>query len=403
MSNKASHQANVVQIKEILPHSDADNIELIKINDYQVVVRKGEFKPGDFGVYIHPDSVVPQTEPFKFIWGPYAEILRDEAFFPYSKVPEKKRRITVRRFRGEWSEGLLLPLSDFNLQIGQALVPYPDSGGDLLREGDDISELLGITHYVPEGEDTKGNNMHAPRKKSRYPKTFRGWFFFILHKLGIRTKHRSFNDEHGESLGIPSYDVDALKNYKNVFVPGEEVIVTEKIHGSNARYVYLDGVMYAGSRNFWKAPDSNDIWRKVLKTNPHIEAFCKSHPGYVLYGEVTPTQSSGKHKYTYGSNEPQFWLFDIRTPEGKWLDYDESLSLLTSDNDGFFIQIVPLLYRGKFDSEKVKELAEGKSELYDYIREGVVVKAVKERKHYGPSLHRAQLKVVSNKFLEKDK
>lgn len=29
------------------------------------------------------------------------------------RVPEKGRRITVRRFRGQYSEGLLLPLSDF--------------------------------------------------------------------------------------------------------------------------------------------------------------------------------------------------------------------------------------------------------------------------------------------------
>src|SRR5579859_7910226 len=99
---KASHKAPVVVIKEILPHGNADALEIIKIDGYQVVTKKGQFSIGDAGIYIYPDSVVPQTPPFAFIWEPYVTL--------DGTVPEKRRRITVRKFRGEWSEGLLLPV-----------------------------------------------------------------------------------------------------------------------------------------------------------------------------------------------------------------------------------------------------------------------------------------------------
>src|ERR1700744_1340856 len=100
---KSNHQANIVRIETIYPHPDPDttNLELIEIQGYQVVVRKGDFHIGDLAVYIQPDSVVPQTEPFRFIWEEHVGL--DGA------VPERRRRITVRKFRKEWSEGLLLP------------------------------------------------------------------------------------------------------------------------------------------------------------------------------------------------------------------------------------------------------------------------------------------------------
>src|ERR1700722_9493093 len=102
---KANHQANIFRITEIKEHTNADSLEIIPIGEYQVVSRKGQFHVGALGVYIFPDSVVPQTDPFRFIWEPHVKL--------DGTVSEKRRRITVRKFRKEWSEGLLLPVSDF--------------------------------------------------------------------------------------------------------------------------------------------------------------------------------------------------------------------------------------------------------------------------------------------------
>lgn len=374
---KSNHRANIVKIRELRPHTNADNLELLDIDGYQVVVRKGEVKPGDLAVYIQPDSVVPQTPAFQFIWQDHVGL--------DGKVPEKRRRITVRKFRGEWSEGLLLPLTDFEFELTTAT----HAGTIHLDEGDDVSGLLGVTHYDPETEGTKSDQVHGPRR--RYPKSLKGWLFFMWHKLTGRGRKQLSQEV---SFHLPKYDVESLKNYLRVFKEGDHVIVTEKIHGSNARFVYVDGAMFAGSRTQWKAPDSGTVWHKALRQNPWIEEWCRAHPGVALYGEVVPTQK----KFDYGTTdgEARFFLFDIYdrgwVPQSGWDGYEIPANA----------ERVPLLYDGPYLAERIYNLVDGNSFVggAKHIREGVVIKAADE--HRVPGVGRAQLKVVSNKFLEKD-
>lgn len=396
IEKKANHQARIVKIDELIPHNNADNLELILIEGYQVVVRKGDFKPGDLGVYIQPDSVVPQSEPFRFIWEPVIQFFTSQPGLEHLDptkgiTTDKQRRITVRKFRGQWSEGLLLPVTDFwNIKNG------------VLTPGDDVSDLLGVTHYDPEIQLAgTGTNAAAPRTKRRYPKTLKGWFFFLLHRLGFKRDERNFSET--VSLGIPTYDVNSLKNYPDVFQDGEEVVVTEKIHGSNARFVYFDGVQYAGSRNLWKSPGSGCKWRQALIDVPEIGDYCKDNPGYTLYGEITPTQ--GGYDYGTEKNEVRFFLFDIRKSDGIWMEHDEvgMVATGTAQNGAFdFVDKVPALYRGPYSKAKIDSLLSGPSMVRGakHIREGVVIKAVPERRI--PQLGRVQLKVVSNEFLAKD-
>ncbi len=164
---KANHQANVVRLGEPRVHTNADSLELFDIGGYQVVVKKGQFAAGDLAVYIQPDSVVPQTEPFKFIWEDRAELCKDD--YPgqidgYLPVPERRRRITVRRFRKEWSEGLLMPLGDFPSMFYNGENTGLES---LVGDGEDVSTLLGITHWEGEEvETTQGNTDSRPTEVS---------------------------------------------------------------------------------------------------------------------------------------------------------------------------------------------------------------------------------------------
>jgi RNA ligase len=381
MDKKSNHRANVVRITEIKPHSNADTLAIIPVGEYQAVVKKDEFKVDDFAVYIQPDSIVPQTDPFKFIWENYEGL--------DGVVPEKRRRITVRKFRGEWSEGLLLPIAE--------VLPQNDLYGGDYDEGTDVSEIIGITHYDPDkGKENTGDFDKPPRKKRGRPKSLRGWFWYLVRFLGIYGeggKSVSGWDTEDGGKYAPVYDVEALKNYADVFNEGEEVFVTEKIHGSNARYLYLDGHLYAGSRTQWKAETSPCIWRKALKFNPWIEEWCKANEGYILYGEVTPTQGD---KWIYGSKNPQFFAFDIYTPEGEWLNPLELHTVPT----GF--QIVPLISRMPFDLEKIKTYVDGPSTIKNgpSFREGIVVAPSTERQIRG--LGRLKLKLVSPDFLSKD-
>lgn len=383
---KANHRADVVRIKGILPHPDPEttNLELILIGEYQVVVRKGEHQIGDLAVYIQPDSVVPQTEPFKFIWETFVGL--------DGTVPEKRRRITVRKFRGQWSEGLLLPVADLGFVATGANAPY---------EGEDVSALIGISHYDPdagkEAGDTCGKSVHAPKRKR--PTTLKGWFHFLLFKVFGRGRKDYFASVN---IDVPEYDVNSLKNYGDVIREDEIVVVTEKIHGSNARYTALDGVVYAGSRTKWKSEDSPCVWRKALVQNQWIAKWCLAHEGYVLYGEVAPTQ--GKFDYGCTNGQVKFFLFDIRTPDGKWVNYVEFIAF---DNYSLSEAIqedgtVPTIYIGPYNRKLMNELASGQSLVHGakHIREGIVIKPEVERRV--PGLGRVQLKLVSPEFLAKD-
>jgi hypothetical protein len=406
--NKANHQANIVKIEMILPHPDPEtvNLEIIPIGEYQVVVRKGEFKVGDLSVYIQPDSVVPQTEPFRFIWQPYLDSLgadpmpsdpniiwKDLGPVP---VPIKKRRITVRRFRKEWSEGLLMPLAD--------VVSFPVYNGDgigindhIYKVGDDVSDLLGITHYVPEsdGEETKADCGAAPKRKIRYPRTLKGWFRFIW-------SHITFNKRGCEqaiivNFTIPTYDVESLKNYPHAFTEYEPVFVTEKIHGSNSRFVAIDEKLYIGSHYQWKRAGGSDVWNKVIRQHEWISKWCFAHPGMALYGESVPTQ--GKFNYGCKKDETKFFVFDVwDSNKNEWVHH--------LDWNGIRIPqdyIVPVLYVGPYDRETIQKMVDGQSSVVgaNHLREGVVIKTHSPYRHMR-GIGRLQLKVVSNAFLKAD-
>lgn len=381
---KKNHQVNIVRLSAPRVHPGADRLELYDVEGYQLVAQKGNYKEGDLALFIQPDSIVPQTEPFKFIWEAYVGL--------DGTVPEKRRRITVRKFRKEWSEGLLMPIREFAELAGD--------NNAYAFEGNDVSDAIGVTHYDPDTAlSTTGDNEIGPGKKkfSKWPRSAKGWFWFVLKRTGILRalglnygKNIDLGDRE-EGIALPVYDVEALKNHKSVLQDGEPVIVTEKIHGSNARFVFHNGHMYAGSRTQWKAEGSNCIWRKVLIAQPWIEEFCRAHEGWIVYGEVTPTQGG----FSYGSTEPQLFVFDILQSDGTWIEKYEVLF-----TPG--IKTVPAFYRGPYNYELVKQYVDGQTNVPGAtgVKEGIVIYA--ENQRYVRGLGRVQLKIVSNTFLEKD-
>jgi tRNA-binding EMAP/Myf-like protein len=383
---KEHHKVEVIEIKEVRPHGNADKLEIIPIDGYQAVVAKGQFKVGDLAYYVPPDSVVPESRDFEFLWAPNTYV---------GGVPERKRRITAKKLRGEWSEGLLMPIRylDGDFKTGPTSVANSEGKEMRVKVGDNVAEFLGIYHYnPPEPGEQSGSTALGQPKPFRWPKTFNGWKALIVSW---------FRGERREAgISLPTYDVDAFKKFQNVFQPGEEVLVTEKIHGSNARFSFQknwlgQGKFYVGSRNLWKAPTSACVWRRAVKDNPWIEMWCRQHPGYALYGEVTPTQKG----YDYGAGDKvRFFLFDVRKPNGKWAELEEISTLM----EGLEGKGVPVLHRGPFDLENIRKLVDGPSTVSGakHIKEGVVIRSIPER--YVSSLGRAQLKWVSNVFLERE-
>jgi len=289
MEKKANHQANIVRVTEIKVHTNADSLEIIPIGEFQVVSRKDQFHVGDLAVYIQPDSIVPQTEPFRFIWEPYMCIpsVENPACEEGFAVPEKRRRITVRKFRGEWSEGLLLPVGDFGLHDnGNGYCSFLET--HYFKEGDDVSDFLNITHYDPDADklSLKGETSAAPRLRKKYPQSLKGWAIYLWRRAkNVFNTRPDGGVQENVSLGIPTYDVDALKNYPGTFVDGEEVIVTEKVHGCVTNSTKIR--MANGDRKFIRDVTEGDY---VLGRN--------------AFGQLVP--SLVKKKYNNGKTDT--WL-----------------------------------------------------------------------------------------------
>jgi hypothetical protein len=367
MSN-STHRVNVIRIDELHPHPNAYTLSIVYVGGYQCVVKTENYKVGDLAIYIQPDTLVPAIPQFNFLWA--------DREFADGTIPEKLRRITVRRFRKEWSEGLLMPLSDFaHLSSGGSGRWYYE--GQQLAEGDDVAELLGFTHYEePDPTYVLGT---PGRKLTLWQK--------VLKFFGYAPKPYGPKNASG---GV--YDVESLKNYPRVFEEGEEVIVTEKIHGSNARYMFDGKKFWVGSHKKWWKSEAN-IWHRVAKKYPWIEEFCREWPGTILRGEVTPTQTG----YQYGNTpEERFFVFDVQRPDGTYLD-----KKVLYKYPGIH-KLVPVVYEGPYDAAKLKALAEKNSYVdgAKHTMEGLVISSATERQVRG--VGRAQLKLKSMKFLEKE-
>jgi len=106
--------ASIQKVVDIKPIPGADAIECATVLGWEVVVKKGDFKSEDLGVFAEIDSLVPELPCFEF--------MRTRNF-----------RIKTVKLRGQVSQGLFMPLS---------ILP----GGNY-SEGQDVTELLGVKKY----------------------------------------------------------------------------------------------------------------------------------------------------------------------------------------------------------------------------------------------------------------
>jgi RNA ligase (TIGR02306 family) len=118
--------ASIQKVISIEPIEGADRIELAHVLGWQCVVNKGVFKPGDKGVYFEIDSFLPVEQEFEF--------LRSSSYKKTDLMGEGFKLRTMT-FRGQISQGLLLPLSAF-----PDIPALPD-------EGLDVTGLLGVRKY----------------------------------------------------------------------------------------------------------------------------------------------------------------------------------------------------------------------------------------------------------------
>lgn len=201
-------------------------------------------------------------------------------------------------------------------------------------------------------------------------------------------------------------DIERCKQkYAETFNVGEDIVIQEKIDGSNAsiRYDEESGTLKAFSRRLELNADNtlNGFWDYVQTLN--LDTF-KEILGsrYIVFGEWM----GAKHAIKYPENVyGKFWMFDVwDTQTEQYLPYEETRSfydkLIACGNEGNKFNFVPVFYIGKFESwEKTSELV-GRTEVgAEPAGEGIILK----RQDYLDSKSSRlpfYVKIVSEQFSE---
>ncbi len=392
---KSTHKVEVVPLV-LEKHPNADRLSVARVFGFSCVTGSEQWGDTKIAAYVPPDSLVNISRP-------------EFSFLIKEAGGDGKVRIKARKLRGVLSFGLL--------------VPAP-TGSQI---GDDVAEQLGVEHYEAKAAGEGNQN--------------RGGLY------------ASGEVEIDPPVIAVKYDVDAGRRYgQQVFEQGELVVISEKAHGANSRYVYIDGKMYCGSRTEWKkeypkydhvtigsliegmrkksanahvgaepppeeklrelAEDivvklkkqerQQNMWWQALDATPSLRAFCQANRGIVVYGEVYGAVQD--LAYGHEKGKVSFAAFDMMM-SGAFVPFDEAYALAQK----FGLPWVPIVpgpdgsnYH-PFDFDKVCELAEGKT-LFpgaSHVREGVVVGSRVEGWHR--SVGRKKLKWVGASYLERSK
>ena len=360
--------AHIETITAIEPIQGADLIQLAKLLGWQcVIAKKDDFKVGDRVVYIEIDSVVPERPEFEFLRA-------------------RKFRIRTIKLKGQISQGLVLPLS--------VLPPAK------YKEGQDVTETLGITHHDPE------SSLHIDTKKRSKLMKFLFRFKivrkicmpFIVKVKGSWPHYISKTDEERiQNLGW--YKV--YNQFKD-----QHFYVTEKLDGSSATFFYKREkvnllkkfIVGVCSRNQWlKTPDESIWWKIARRYNIEFyltDYYKKLGHELVIQGEIIGSKIQ-HNKYKL-DNDIDFYVFNIINLTDS---YHFTLKEMKEFCDASGLKTVPVVHEHFIlpeDRETLIVMADGKSLLNPNTdREGLVFRCIEDAQK------KISFKAISNKFLLK--
>jgi RNA ligase (TIGR02306 family) len=356
------------KILEILPHPNAERLEYAKVYDFNVIVQKNKYKPGDFIFYAPIDSVLDLK-------------IEGLLFGPDSKIKLNKGRIKQIKIRGFYSSGMLIDPKDVSSLVKENLV-----------EEKDYSESLGISKYEPPTPSFQ-SSMSGPKRRD---KPFENSYFRKFNGISnIKWAPYAFKDEevvvqekaHGSHVrfGKPPFVANTIwKKIKKLFGFAPKY---ENVYGSNN----VELTNRKGYIGFY----GSDVYGALLQK---FDAFNKIKDGEFVHGElIGPGVQKG---YDYGHKEHHLVIFDVRVMQldgtQRWLNPEESESF--AKERGF--DFVPVLYKGVFSKEILEEHTSGPSAYCPKeIREGCVVKS---RYKYDVDQNKQALKSINPEYLETD-
>lgn len=342
----------VTRINEIKPIPGADNIEQAVVGGWNAIIQKGQYAEGGLVVVATTDAVIPQE-------------LSDR--MNVTNYLRKGQRVRTVKLRGVYSECLIIPFQYVSVLSSK-----------VFTEGHDCMEALGITKYEP------------PVKQ-------------VQLSSGKRIRYQSNPNFH------VYYKFPNIKNVPGIFTEEDNVQITRKLHGTNARYgivkktklsfwdkikkffrladKWIHYEFVVGSHNVEKGSDSQgyydtNVWYEVAdkyKIKEKLWNYIKVLDsvgddignGIVIYGEIYGPGI--QQNYDYGLKELEFAVFDI-TYNNK---YDSVIHTEHITKNVLRLPHVPILYIGPWSQEvQNKYVFNNMIEGTKVPHEGIVIKHV---------------------------
>jgi len=358
----------VTPVLEVNPHNAADRLEIIRIKGWDVVVSKDSVAAGELVVFIPPDSILPESLHQHLGISKYCAQLPTNYYEEAPKARPTARRVKAARLRGVPSYGTIMPEASFVDYV--AKIGWAQGSDTVWVEGGCVAGLLGITKWEPPIKNIPG-------------------------------------DQEPDNIFFHKYtNIENWRNFPDWFEDGEEIIVSEKIHGCNCRLgmvqeeeggepIWMGGSHNTRRREFFTKKEESESSEKVEKELGPAQRTLYWQPfdwyegvkkmvaqlwnanqkSVIVFGEIFGGQDM---KYGLENGAKDFRMFDVSVG-GQYMPWDA----LEQWGKELEIPVVPILYRGPYSREKIEELTNGPS-TFDVKgkfkgREGVVIKPVQER------------------------
>jgi len=355
------HLVTVRKIDDIVPIEGADLIVVVKLDGWQCVAKKEEFKVGDLCVYFEIDSWVPH-----------------DVFPDLSKGKEPRiyegisgQRLRTVKLRGQLSQGLALPVGMFLDRFEGSKFDEGQELSEFFFIGNDLTNFLGVVKYEPPVPAEIAGQVE-------------GQFPIFIKKT---------DQERCQNIVYEIFEENKDSRYE----------VSMKGDGSSFTGFNRDIETGVCSRNYHlKINDDN-------ANNTLVRMFIDSKMQQVLaeFGRNIAVQAElmgpGIQANREKFNSPKLFVFDIYDIDtASYLPPTERLDVLNQlyklGLDSSLVSHVPILWNnvtladlGVTNVQELLALADGPSMVHP-IREGLVFKRLDGKFSF---------KAISNKFLLK--
>ena len=317
--------ASVQKVKAIKPIEGADRIEIVQILNWDCVAQKGQYKIGDLVIYFEIDSLLPDIPAFEFLKG--------------SSWSQKlnKYKIRTHKFRGQISQGLVIPirqLTEIYNQINKSSVSSID-----YDEGDDLTVLLKIEKYEPPASNGPLGDL-------------------ISHEWYVPKTDEERIQVCAENV-LPEY----MKSEQG------DWYASVKLDGTSCTAGLFEDAFLIGGRNQWYKDDNmyTTTVRKYI-TEEKLRAYQEATGMYVVFqGELC---GPGIQCNRLGLKEKDWFVFNVFISDTGKMDSYTKCDLLNMLNicEYFGLKTVPLIpAEAKFNFKATTDIDETVENLLKYI------------------------------------